>query len=146
MAMSTLTRIPRQQLLIITSVVIVVAMLFAHVLGITDEVDESGSVGSFIGFSIFGIALTAVLLLVAVPKIDRQHRPMAVLGFGIGAVVTAVAFWSALPFALGAAAFHAANPGEERIPGEDEGEAPATAGVLLAVLAVIGALVLCVIG
>lgn len=144
--MSTLTRIPRQQLLIVTSVLIVVAMLFAHVVGLSDEVDESGSVGSFIGFSIFGVALTAVLLLVAVPKIDAQHRPMAVLGFGIGAVVTLLAFWSALPFALGAAAFHAAGPGDERIPGESDSEAPATAGVLLALLAVAGGLVLCVIG
>ena len=142
--MSTLTHMPRQQLLLITSVIIVVAMLFAHVIGLSDEVDEEGSVGSFIGLSIFAIAVTAVLLLVAVPKIPREHRRTAVLGFGAGALVTVLVFWTGLPFALGAAALYAAGPGEERIPAE--GEAMATAGVLLAVLAILGAFVLCIIG
>ena len=64
--MSTLTRMPRTHLLLVTSVIILVAMLFAHVIGLSDEVDEEGSVGSFIGLSIFAIAVTAVLLLVAV--------------------------------------------------------------------------------
>lgn len=142
--MSTLTRMPRQQLLIVTSVLILVAMLFAHVVGLSDEADESGSVGSFIGVSIFAIAVTAVLLLVAVPKIDREHRQMAILGFGGGAILTLVVFWTGLPFALAAAALHAAGPGEEQIP--DERAAPATAGIILAVLAVVGGLVLSIIG
>lgn len=142
--MSTLTHMPRQQLLVVTSVIIVVAMLFAHVIGLSDESDEQGSVASFIGLSIFAIAVTAVLLLVAVPMIPREHRRKAVLAFGGGALVTLLAFWTGLPFALGAAALYAAGPGEERIPAE--GEALATAGVLLAVLAIVGALVLCIIG
>jgi hypothetical protein len=144
--MSTFTRMSRQQLLLATSVLIVVAMLFAHVVRLGEDVGEEGSVGSFIGLSIFGIAVTAVLLLVAVPKIPREHRQMTILGFGGAAVVTVLIFWTALPFAFAAAAFHAAGPGEERIPGEEQGEAPATAGVLLAMLAVVGALVLCIIG
>ena len=146
MGMSTLTRMPRRQLLIVISVLIVVAMLFAHVIGLSDEVDESGSVGSFIGFSIFAIAVTAVLLLVAVPKIERGHRQWAVLGFGGGAIFTLLVFWTGLPFALGAAALHAAGPGEERIPAESDGEAPAAAGGLLALLALAGGLVLSSIG
>jgi hypothetical protein len=142
--MSTLTHLSRQQLLLITSVIIVVGMLFAHVVGLSDEVDEAGSVGSFIGFSIFAIAVTAVLLLVAVPKVPREHRRTAVLGFGAAAVVTVLVFWTGLPFAFAAAALYAAGPGEEHIPAE--GEAFATAGVLLAVLGILGALVLCIIG
>lgn len=142
--MSTLTHMPRQQLLLVTSVIIVVAMLFANVVGLSDEVDEEGSVGSFIGLSIFAIAVTAVLLLVAVPKIPREYRRHAVLGFGAAAVVTVLVFWTGLPFAFGAAALYAAGPGEERIPAE--GEAFATAGVLLAVLGILGAFVLCIIG
>ena len=142
--MSTLTHMPRQRLLLITSAIIVVAMLFAHVIGLSDEVDEDGSVASFIGFSIFAVAVTAVLLLVAVPMIGREHRRLAVLGFGAGALITVLVFWTGLPFAFGAAALYAAGPGEERIPAE--GEAMATAGVLLALLAFLGAFVLSIIG
>ena len=140
--MATFTRMPRTQILLITSVIIVVALLFANV--VTIGSDENGSVGSWIGTSIFAIAVTAVLLLVAVPKLPREYRQMAVLGFGIAAVVTIAVFWTGLPFALAAAALYAAGPGEDRIA--EEGEAPATAGVVLALLAVVGALVMCIIG
>jgi hypothetical protein len=142
--MATFTRMPRTQLLVLFSLIIIVAALFANVVGIGDEVDEEGSVGGWIGLSAFGIAVTALLLLVAVPRIPREHRKNAVLGFGIAAIVFCVVFWSALPFAFAAAALYAAGPGEEQIP--EEGEAPATAGVLLALLAVVVAFVLCVIG
>lgn len=142
--MATFTRMPRTQLLLVTSAVIVIAALFANVVGVGDESDEAGSVGTWIGVSIFGIAVTALLLLVVVPKLPREHRRTAVLGFGIAAVVTLTIFWSALPFALGAAALHAAGPGDERV--DEEGAAPATAGVVLALLAFVGGLVLSVIG
>ena len=92
----------------------------------------------------FGIALSAVLLLVAVPRLPDDMRGTAVLGFGIGAVVTCLAFWSTLPFALGIAAIAAAGPGDDTPEGT--GAAPSTAGVLLAVLAIVAAFVLCVIG
>ena len=142
--MSTFTRMPRTQLLILTAVIIVVAMLFAHVIGVNDASDEEGSVGSFIGFSAFGVALTAVLLLVAVPKIPRENRKTAVLAAGVVAIVFCLVFWSAIPFAFAAAALYAAGPGEEQVP--EEGEAPATAGVLLGLLAMAVAFVLCIIG
>jgi hypothetical protein len=85
-----------------------------------------------------------VLLLVAVPALRGDQRRMAVLAFGIGAVVTCVVFWSAIPFALGVAAIAAAAPDDD----SPEGDAPApvTAGVLLAVLSILAAFVLCVIG
>lgn len=142
--MATFTRMPRTQLLLITALIIVVALLFANVINIGGGSDENGSVGSWIGTSIFAIAVTAVLLLVAVPKLPREHRQMAILGFGIAAVVTIAVFWSGLPFALGAAALYAAGPGEERV--QDEGAAPATAGVVLALLGIVGAFVMCIIG
>lgn len=142
--MATLTRMPRDQLLLLTSAIIIVAELFANVVEVGDSTDESGSVGGWIGLSIFGIALTAVLLLLVVPKLRPDQRRTAVLGFGIAAVVTVLVFWSALPFAFGAAALYAAGPGEERV--DDGGAAPATAGVVLAVLAIVGAFVLCIIG
>lgn len=142
--MSALTRMSRSQLLLLTSAIIVVAAFFANVVDVGDSGDESGSVGGWIGVSVFGIALTALLLLVVVPRLPREHRRTAVLAFGVAAVVAVAVFWSALPFALGAAAVYAAAPGEERV--EDDGDAPATAGVLLALLAIVGAFVMCIIG
>ena len=141
--MRSLTTLPRTTLLIGISVVIVIAMLFANGVVLADATDER-STGGFIGASLFGIALSAVLLLVAVPRLPDDTRRIAVLGFGIGAVVTCLVFWSTLPFALGIAAIAAAAPDDD----SPEGTAPAptTAGVLLAALAIVAAFVLCLIG
>ena len=140
--MTALTRLPREHLLIATSVIILIAALLSNIV-VKDE-GENGSVGGFIGVSVFGIALTAVLVLVVAPRIPRDSRRIAVLGFGIGAVVTVVAFWSMLPFALGAAALALAAPADDTAEGERE--APSTAGVLLALLAIVAAFVLCIVG
>jgi hypothetical protein len=137
----TLTRYPRTQLLAAAAAVIVIAELFAN--GILGG-DEDSSVGGWIGFSLFGIALTAVLLLVAVPALRGDQRRTAVLAFGIGAVVTCVVFWSAIPFALGAAAIAAAGPADDTPHGTEP--APSTTGVLLGALAIVAAFIFCVIG
>jgi hypothetical protein len=134
---------PRTQLLIAISIVILIAMLFANVLHIVGE-DEAEDVGGWIGISVFGIAVAAVLLLVVVPRLRGDQRRMAVLGFGIAAIVTLVAFWSALPFALGAAAIAAAGPGDDTPEGDSP--APSSAGVLLAILAIVAGFIFCIIG
>jgi hypothetical protein len=139
---TTLTRTPRVNLLVGISILILIAELFAN--SILLGGDEDASVGGWIGLSLFGIAVTAVLLLVAVPQLPREHRRTAVLGFGIAAVVTCAIFWSALPFALGAAAIAAA--GAEDDSPEGSAPAPSTAGVLLGVLAIVAAFVFCIIG
>jgi hypothetical protein len=138
---ATFTRLPRTQLLVLISIVIAVAELFANsIIGDSGESD----VGGWVGLSLFGIALSAVLLLVVVPRLSGDDRRWWVLGFGGGAVLTCVIFWSAIPFALGAAALAAATPGDD----EPEGNAPApsTAGVLLALLAIVAAFILCIVG
>jgi hypothetical protein len=139
---TSLTRVPRVNLLVATSVIILIAELFANEIVLGDEGDAS--VSGWIGLSLFGIALTAVLLLVAVPRLPQEHRRNAVLGFGIGAVVFCVVFWSAIPFALGAAAIAAAGPRDDSPEGTES--APSTAGVLLGVLAIIAAFILCIVG
>ena len=141
--MVALTRMPRTQLLVVTSVIIVIASLFANVVLLSDD-EGDADIGGWIGLSAFGIALTALLLLVVVPRIAPEHRRTAVLGFGIAAIVTVVGFWSMLPFALGAAALEAARPGDDRAEGT--APAPATAGVFLALLAWLAAFVLCIVG
>ena len=141
--MTSLTRLPRVNLLIGISIVIVIAMLFANGVLFASEDDEK-SVGGWIGFSVFGIALSAILLLVAVPRLPADMRRTAVLGFGAGAVVTCLIFWSTLPFALGIAAIAAAGPGDDSPHGTKP--APTTAGVLLGALAIVAAFVFCIIG
>jgi hypothetical protein len=69
------------------------------------------SVGGWVGFSLFGIAVSAILLLVVVPRLPSEHRRTAVLAFGIGAAVFCAVSWSAIPFALGVAAIAAAGAG-----------------------------------
>jgi hypothetical protein len=140
---TTVTRIPRVNLLIGISIVIVIAMLFANGV-IAASADDEQSFGQFVGFSVFGIAVSAVLLLYAVPRLPDEHRPTAVLGFGIAAIVLLVAFWSTLPFALGIAAIAAGSPGDDSAHGDEP--APVTAGVLLGVLAIVAGFILCLIG
>jgi hypothetical protein len=140
---TSLTRIPRVNLLIGISVVILIAMIFSNgIIGAT--ADDERSTGGFIGFSVFGIAVSAVLLLYAVPRLPSEHRRTAVLGFGIASIVLLVAFWSTLPFALGIAAIAAGAPDDDSPHGDEP--APVTAGVLLGALAIVAALVLCIVG
>jgi hypothetical protein len=138
---TTFTRVPRLTLLIATSVLILIAELFANFV-IAPGLQQT-SVGGWIGYSVFGIAVTAVLLLVAVPRIPRENRTMFVLGFGIAAIVTCAIYRTALPFAFGAAALAAAAPGDDSPEGS--GAAPSTAGVLLGCLAIVAAFVLSLI-
>lgn len=138
--MSTITRMPRTQVLVVMAVVIAIAELFANdVIGGGDA-----DLGGWVGLSLFGIAVMALLVLVGVPRIPARSRRNWVLGFGIASVILCAVFWSALPFAVAAAAFVAAGPGEEQ-PGET-GPAPSSAGVILAALATVAAFVLCIVG
>jgi hypothetical protein len=138
--MSTLTRMPRTQLLAAMAVVILVAELFANeIIGGNDA-----DVGGWIGLSAFGIAVMLVLVLAAVPRIAPAARHSWTLGLGVAALILCAVFWSALPFAVAAAAFALARPGDEH-PGET-GPAPASAGVIVAALATVVAFVLCIVG
>jgi hypothetical protein len=141
-AVTSLTRIPRTTLLLAISVVIVIAELFANGI-VAGAPEDNQSVSAWIGFSLFGIALSAVLLLVAVPRLPDDFRQTAVLGFGIGAVVTCLLWWSALPFALGIAAIAAAAPRDDSVRGT--APAPTTAGVLLGALAIVAAFLFSVV-
>ena len=108
--MTTFTRLPRTQLLVGIAILILIAELFANEIVMGDEGD--GDVTGWVGLSLVGIALAAVLVLVVVPRLRGQGQRTAVLAFGIGAVLTCVVFWSAIPFALGAATALASDPEE----------------------------------
>src|SRR3954454_15826591 len=132
--MSTLTRMPRTQMLVVMAAVIIVAELFAN-----EIVGGDADVGGWICLSAFGIAVMALLVLVVVPRVAPESRRSWTLGLGVAALITCAVFWSALPFAFAAATFVSAAPGEEH-PGET-GEASASAGVILAALATVVAFV-----
>ena len=52
----------------------------------------------------FAIVLAALLTHAARRRVEPSARPILALCFGVTAVFTTVAFWSALPFGFGAAA------------------------------------------
>ena len=141
--MNALARMPRLQLLILFSVILLIANLFANVLDLNDNDEGDGSVGNWLGISVFGIAVLALLLLVVVPRLRGDSRRTAALGFGIAEVVTCLIFWSSLPFAFAAAALSAAGPDEDTAEGE--APAPNTAAIILAVLATVAAFIGCII-
>src|SRR3954452_25489473 len=137
--MSTLTRMPRTQMLVVMAAVIIVAELFAN-----EIVGGDADVGGWIALSAVGIAVMALLVLVVVPRVAPESRRSWTLVLGVAALITCAVFWSSLPFAFAAATFVSAAPGEEH-PGET-GEASASAGVILAALATVVAFVLCIVG
>ena len=133
---------PRTRLLLIVSVLIVVAMAFANVIDVggNDARDEDELVG-FLSLSAFGIVVSALLLFVVVPRL-RPGSPALV--FGVLAIITTVIFWSALPFAFGAAAIAASSPRDDQP--EAAGGAGLKAGAALGLLAWLAAFVFCIVG
>ncbi|HEV2812677.1 MAG TPA: hypothetical protein VGW10_05430 [Solirubrobacteraceae bacterium] len=62
-----------------------------------------------LGAAAFGIAVGALLVHVVVPRTDRAAHGLLAWSFGLTALFTTVAFWSALPFAFAAGAYAAAG-------------------------------------
>lgn len=112
---------PPLRLLGATALVIVVAELFAN---------DAEPLGTIV-LSAFGIAVAATLLLVVLPRVDPRAHGILAASFALTALVTCVAFWSALPFAFGAAAIAAS-------------ERPTAPAALLGAFALVVALVFCI--
>ena len=127
--MEALQTLSRRTLAAATAVLIYAALLFAYVLDVTDNEAGKGDVKGWLIVSTVASVIAAVLLLRLVPasesnrdgynKPARQALILAVLS-----VITFVVFWTGLPFAFGVA----------------------TAAIVLAVLAIVAALALCVAG
>ncbi len=92
-----MSRRHRPRLLATTAVLVVVAELFAN------DADLAGT----LVLSAFGIAVAALLVLVVLPRVDPAAHPLLAVSFAVSALITCVAFWSALPFAFGAGAIAA---------------------------------------
>ncbi len=89
----------RPHLLAATAALILVAELFAN----------DGAPVATLALTAWGTAVTAVLLLVVLPRTDPRAHGVLAVSFGVTALFTCLAFWSALPFAFGAGAIAAAR-------------------------------------
>ena len=163
--MESIRRLTHTQLLLGAAVLILVGNAFADLSGDSD-------VRAFVIISVVAIAIAAFLVLWLVPREEDQagsHRPgRTALILGILAFITLVAFWTALPFALGvpalylgalaqsraregrpAAAGETAEPGAEpdvETPSERAGGGEALAGTALGAAALVIGLLLCIVG
>jgi hypothetical protein len=95
-------------------------------------------------------AIAAALLIRFVPATeadpDTDNKPARrALILAVLSVVTFVVFWTGLPFAFGVPALALAATGSARAPQQGHG-GQATAATALATLAIVAAIVLCIVG
>lgn len=148
--LEALRTLSRRTLTAATAGLIYVALLFAYVLDVTNNEDGAGDVVGWLIVGTVASVIAAVLLVRVVPasesSTDGSNKPARqALILAVLSVITFVVFWTGLPFALGVPALALASTGRARAPEEGRG-GEATAAIVLAVLAIIAALVLCVAG
>jgi hypothetical protein len=148
--MEALRTMPRRTLAAATAGLIYVALLFAYVLDLTNNEAGKGDVRGWLIVSTVASVIAAVLLLRLVPaseaKQDGSNKPARqALILAVLSVITFVVFWTGLPFALGVPALALASTGRARASQEGRG-GEATAAIVLAVVAIVAALALCVAG
>jgi hypothetical protein len=149
-AMEALRTLSRRTLTAATAVLIFVALAFAYFLDVTDNEEGEGDVVGWLIVSAVASLIAAALLMRFVPATesdpDGDNRPARRgLILGVLSVVTLAVFWTGLPFALAVPALALAATGRARAPQEGHG-GQATAAAVLAALAIVLALVVCVTG
>jgi hypothetical protein len=149
-AVDAFRTLSRRTLAAATAALIFVALLFAYVLDVTNNEAGKGDVRGWLIVSTVGSVIAAVLLVRFVTASeairDGSNKPARqALILAILSVITFVVFWTGLPFALGVPALALASTGRERAPQEGRG-GEATAAIVLAVVAIVAALALCVAG
>jgi len=146
--MEALRTTSRQTLAVATAVLIFAALAFAYVVGVSD--DEEGDVVGWLIVSALASLIAAALLLRFVPASesdpDGDNKPARhALILGVLSLVTIVVFWTGLPFALGVPALALAATGRDRAPQQGHG-GQATAAAVLAALAILLSIVVCITG
>jgi hypothetical protein len=146
--MEALRTISRRTLAAATAVLIFAALGFAYVVGVSD--DEEGDVVGWLIVSALASLIAAALLLRFVPASesdpDGDNKPARhALILGVLSLVTIVVFWTGLPFALGVPALALAATGRGRAPQQGHG-GQATAAAVLAALAIVLSIVVCITG
>jgi hypothetical protein len=148
--MEALRTISRRTLAVATAVLIFVALLFAYVLDVTNNEDGEGDALGWLIVSALASLIAAALLLRFVPASesdpDGDNKPARhALILGVLSLVTIVVFWTGLPFALGVPALALAATGSSRAPQQGHG-GQATAAAVLAALAIVLSIVVCITG
>jgi hypothetical protein len=148
--MDALRTLSRTTLAAATAVLIFVALLFGYVLDVTNNEEGEGDVLGWLIVSVVASLLAAALLLRFVPATESEGDPvnqparrglvLSVLSF-----VTLPLFWTGLPFVFGVPGLVLAAEGRARAPQQGRG-GEATAAAILAVLAIVLAFVVCVVG
>lgn len=110
-----------------------------------------GSTSDVIGMCVIGLVVLAImagLVLWFVPR-ERMHAAAranrTALILGIVSIITGLVFWTALPFAVGAAAI-ALGLSQRESAAAGDGRGMATAGAVLGGIAVLASFVLLLIG
>jgi hypothetical protein len=148
--MEALRALSRTTLAAATTVLIFVALLFGYVLDVTKNEDGEGDPLGWLIVSVIASVLAALLLLRFVPATESDGDPankparrglvLSVLSF-----IALPVFWTGLPFVLGVPGLVLAAEGRARAPQQGRG-GEASAAAVLAVLAIVLAFVVCVVG
>ena len=148
--MEALRTVSRSTLAAATALLIFVALAFAYVLDVTNNESGDSDVVGWLIVSAVASVIAAALLVRFVPATEAdpgtENKPARRgLILGVLSLVTVVAFWTGLPFALGVPALALAASGSARAPQQGHG-GQATAATALAALAIVAAIVLCIAG
>jgi hypothetical protein len=148
--MEAVRRIPHTTLAVATAVLIFVALLLAYVLDVTNNDSGDADVRGWLIVSVIASLLAGALLLRFVPATESDTEPVNKparrgLVLSILSVVSFPVFWTGLPFVLGVPALVLAAEGQARAPQQGHGGEATTAAVL-AVVAMVAAFVVCVVG
>lgn len=148
--MEALRTVSRSTLAAATALLIFVALAFAYVLDVTNNESGDSDVVGWLIVSAVSSLIAAALLVRFVPATEAdpgtENKPARRgLILGVLSLVTVVAFWTGLPFALGVPALALAASGSARAPQQGHG-GQATAATALAALAIVAAIVLCITG
>jgi hypothetical protein len=120
------------------------------VLDVTNNEEGDADVVGWLIVSAVASVIAAVLLMRFVPASeadaggDNQPARRGLM-LGVLSVIAIAVFWTGLPFALGVPALALAATGQARAPEQGHG-GQATAAAILAALAIVVAVVLCVVG
>ena len=149
-SMDALRTLSRTTLAAATAVLIFVALLFAYVLDVTNNEEGEGDVRGWLIVSVVASLIAAALLLRFVPATESDGDPVNKparrgLVLSVLSVITLPVFWTGLPFVLGVPGLVLAAEGRARAPQQGRG-GEATAAAVLAVLAIVLAFVVCVVG
>jgi hypothetical protein len=127
-----------------------VALLFGYVLDVTNNEDSEGDVVGWLIVSAVASVIAAALLTRFVPATEADpggdNKPARrALILGALSLITVAVFWTGLPFALGVPALALAATGNARASQEGHG-GQATTAAILAALAIVVSIVVCVVG